>query len=165
MVLAELSRAKRAQRSTIGKKCGKQPIRENLVITWPYTDRPTVRPYHRHTNVKQFNQQIWQPKCKSRVYLERIRMAAGIFRKKKQQQSRVFFVVIWEKELERVIKNKRDEFCRNKNMKIQSGSETMRNASGQQGENKRQWKIKANMNTGDRILGKHIRQFLHKNNV
>ena len=92
-------------------------------------------------------------------------MAAGIFRKKKQQQSRVFFVVIWEKELERVIKNKRDEFCRNKNMKIQSGCETMRNASGQQGENKQQGKIKANMNTGDRILGKHIRQFLHKNNV
>ena len=92
-------------------------------------------------------------------------MAAGIFRKKKQQQSRVFFAVIWEKELERVIKNKRDEFCRNKNMKIQSGCETMRNASGQQSENVRQWKIKANMNTGDKILGKHIRQFLHKNNV
>ena len=46
-------------------------------------------------------------------------------------------------------------------MKIQSGSETMRNASGQQGENELQRKIKANMNTGDRILGKHIRQFLH----
>ena len=24
-------------------KCGKLPIRENLVITWPYTDRPSVR--------------------------------------------------------------------------------------------------------------------------
>ena len=32
--LAEFSRAKRAQRSTMGKKkCGKLPIRENLVIT------------------------------------------------------------------------------------------------------------------------------------
>ena len=30
-------------------------------------------------------------------------MAARTFRKKKQQQSRVFFDVIWEKELERVI--------------------------------------------------------------
>ena len=89
-------------------------------------------------------------------------MEARTFRKKKQQQSRVFFAVIWEKELEGVIKNKREEFCRNKNMKIQSGCETMRNASGQQGENERQWKIKANMNTGDKILGK---QFLHKNNV
>ena len=88
-------------------------------------------------------------------------MAARTFRKKKQQQSRVFFDVIWEKELERVIENKRDEFC----MKIQSGCETRRNASGQQGENEWQWKIKANMNTGDKILGKHIRQFLHENNV
>ena len=50
-------------------------------------------------------------------------------------------------------------------MKIQSGCETMRNASDQQGENERQWKIKANMNTGEKKLGKHIRQFLHKNNV
>ena len=31
------------------RKYGKLPIRENLVITWPYTDRP---PHHRHTNVK-----------------------------------------------------------------------------------------------------------------
>ena len=92
-------------------------------------------------------------------------MAARTFRKKKQQQSRVFFDVIWEKELERVIENKRDEFCRKKNMKIQSGCETMRNVSGQQSENERQWKLKANMNTGDKIMGKHIRQFLHKNSV
>ena len=52
-----------------------------------------------------------------------------------------------------------------KNMEIQSGGEKMRNASGQQGENGRQWKLKANMNTGKKILGKHIRQFLHKNIV
>ena len=52
-----------------------------------------------------------------------------------------------------------------KNMEIQSGGEKMRNASGQQGENERQWKIKANMNTGNEILGRHIRQFLHKNSV
>ena len=92
-------------------------------------------------------------------------MAAPTFRNKRQQQSRVFVVVIPEKELERMIKNKRDEFCRKKNMKIQSGCVAMRNAGGQQGENKRQWKIKANMNTEDRMLSKHIRQFLHKNNV
>ena len=30
-------------RSTIGKKRGKLPIRENLVITWPHTDRPPDR--------------------------------------------------------------------------------------------------------------------------
>ena len=50
-------------------------------------------------------------------------------------------------------------------MGIQSGVEKMRNASGQQGENERRWKIKGNMNTGNKILGKHIRQLLHKNNV
>ena len=50
------------------------------------------------------------------------------------------FILTWitEKELERVIENKTDEFCGKKNMKIQSGGETMRNASGKQGENERQ---------------------------
>ena len=72
---------------------------------------------------------------------------------------------ITEKELERVIENKGDEFRRKKNMEIQSGGEKMRNASGQQGENEQQWKIKANMNTRNKILGKHIRQFLYENNV
>ena len=65
----------------------------------------------------------------------------------------LMFTLTWitEKELERVIENKRDEFCREENMKIQSGGERMRNASGQQSENERQWKIKANMNAGDKI--------------
>ena len=50
------------------------------------------------------------------------------------------FTLTWitEKDLERVFENKRDEFCKKKNMKIQSGCETMRNASGQQVENERQ---------------------------
>ena len=73
-------------------------------------------------------------------------MAARTFRKKKKQQSRVFFGVIFyvytdvdkEKELERVIENKGDEFRRKKNMEIRSGGEKMSNASGQQGENERQ---------------------------
>ena len=57
------------------------------------------------------------------------------------------FTLTWitEKELERVIENKGDEFRRKKNMEIQSSGEKMRNASGQQGENERRWKIKANM--------------------
>ena len=61
------------------------------------------------------------------------------------------FALTWitEKELERLIENKGDEFRRKKNM--ESGGEKMRNASGQQGENERQWKIKANMNTGNKI--------------
>ena len=82
--------------------------------------------------------------------------------------SALFFMITLtrttEKELERVIENW-DEFRRKKNMEIQSVCEKMRNASGQQGENEWQWNIKANMNTGNKVLDKHIRQFLHKNNV
>ena len=57
-------------------------------------------------------------------------MAARTFRKKKQQQSPVFFGVIFyvytnvdnrETELERVIEKQGDEFRRKKNMEIQSG--------------------------------------------
>ena len=77
--------------------------------------------------------------------MERNRMAARDFylRKKKKNNkvmsfSTLFlmFTLTWitEKELERVIENKRDELCRKKNMKIQSGGQTMRNANGQQGE-------------------------------
>ena len=66
-------------------------------------------------------------------------MAARTFRKKNNNKvvsfRRYFFMFtltwITEKELERVIENKRDEFRRKKNMEIQSGGEKMRNASGQ----------------------------------
>ena len=51
------------------------------------------------------------------------------------------------RELERVLENKGDEFRTKKNMETQSGGEKMRNASGHEGENERQWKLKANMNT------------------
>ena len=68
-------------------------------------------------------------------------MAARTFRKKKTTKKASFFDDIFagstwitEKELERVIENKRDEFCRKKNMNIQSGGETMRHASGQKSE-------------------------------
>ena len=56
--------------------------------------------------------------------------------------SALFFMstLIWtrEKELERIIENKGDEFRRKKNMEIQSGGEKVKNASGRQGENERQ---------------------------
>ena len=80
-------------------------------------------------------------------------MAARTFRKKKQQQSCVFsvlffmFTLMWitEKELEQVIENKGPHKLHGKkNMEIQTGVEKMRNASGQQGENERQSKIKGN---------------------
>ena len=44
---------------------------------------------------------------------------------------------ITEEELERVIKNKGDEFRQKKLWKFHGGGEKMRNASGQQGENER----------------------------
>ena len=52
----------------------------------------------------------------------------------------LMFTLTWitEKELEPVIENKRDEFCRKKNVKTQSDGEAMRKASGQQGENEAQ---------------------------
>ena len=40
----------------------------------------------------------------------------------------------------------------------------MRNASGEVKMSGSE-RIKANMNTGNKIFGKHIRQFLHKNDV
>ena len=61
--------------------------------------------------------------------MEENRMATRTFRKKKQQQSRVFIgryffmftlTRITDEELERVIENKEDEFRREKNMEIQS---------------------------------------------
>ena len=60
-------------------------------------------------------------------------MAARSFRKKRVMSfSALFstFTLTWitEKELERVIENKGDEFRRKKNMEIQSGGEKMRNA-------------------------------------
>ena len=67
-----------------------------------------------------------------KVLFGKIRMTAQTFRKKKQQQNVVsfsmlflMFTLMWitKKELERVIENKRDKFCRKENMKIQSGCE------------------------------------------
>ena len=62
---------------------------------------------------------------------------------KEKNKSHVFFDVIFDvytnrKELERVIENKGDEFRGKKNMEIQRGTEKIRNASSQQGENEQQ---------------------------
>ena len=73
-------------------------------------------------------------------------IAARIFRKKNNNKVVSFsafflvFTLMWitEKERERVIENKGDEFRRKKDMEIQGGGEKMRNASGQLGENEQQ---------------------------
>ena len=67
----------------------------------------------------------------------------GLLERKKSCLFRHYFFMftltwITEKELERVIENKGDDFRRKKNMDIQSDGEKMRNASGQQGENEQQ---------------------------
>ena len=74
------------------------------------------------------------------------------------------FTLTWliEKELERVIENKGDEFRVKKNIaavrKLEMLAASKVKMSGTE-------KIKANMNTVNKIFGKHIRQFVHKNNV
>ena len=81
-----------------------------------------------------------------KVLFGRKHLAARPFRGKNSNKvvsfSALFFMFtltwITEKELERVIENKRDEYRREKNREIQSGGEKMRNASGPQGENERQ---------------------------
>ena len=41
------------------------PIPENLVITWPYTERATVRPHHEETNVYSHTfSLVWEPNRK-----------------------------------------------------------------------------------------------------
>ena len=72
-------------------------------------------------------------------------MAARTFRKKKQRQSRFFFDVIFyvythvDRKSE-WLQTKETNFVARKTWKCHSGDEEMRNDSGQQGENERQWK-------------------------
>ena len=57
-IIAELSRAKRVSGAPWVRKSSNLPIRENLVITWPYTDwppsRPPERPSVRTTGIPMF---------------------------------------------------------------------------------------------------------------
>ena len=83
-----------------------------------------------------------------KVLFGRNHVAARTLRRKKNNKVMSFsalffmFTLTWiERELERGIEDKGDEFRRKKNMEIQSGGEKMKNARGQPGENERQWKI------------------------
>ena len=72
------------------------------------------------------NQQVWQPKCNQRFYLEGNHMAVRTLERKNNNKvvsfSALFFMftLTWitdlKKELERVIENKEEEFRRKKNM-------------------------------------------------
>ena len=51
LLIEELLRAKRASGAPRVRKWSNLPIRENLVITWPYTDHPPERPSIRTTGI------------------------------------------------------------------------------------------------------------------
>ena len=116
---------------------------KNLVIAWPYTDRPSA-PQVYQCKITQSTAMATQMQLK--VLFGRKSWPPGLLARKNNNKfvsfSALFFMFtqtwITEKELERVIENKGDEFRRKKNMEIQSGGEKMRNASGQQGENEQQ---------------------------
>ena len=90
-------------------------------------------------------------------------MATRTFREKKNI-SRVFFNVIFYvyTHVDNRERARETNFAGRKTWKFHSGGEKMRNASGQVKTSGIE-KIKANMNTGNKIFDKHIRQFLHKN--
>ena len=69
---------------------------------------------------------IWPPGLLERKNNDKVVSFSALF---------FMFTLTWitEKELERVIENKEDEFRWKKNMEIQSGNEKITNASGQQG--------------------------------
>ena len=102
------------------KKCDKLPIRQNFEITWPYTDRPSAPQAYQCKIIQstgtatqmQRKEIAWPPERKNN---NKVVSFSTLF---------LMFTLTWitEKELKRVIENKRDEFCRKKNMKIQSGS-------------------------------------------
>ena len=94
-------------------------------------------------------------------------MVARNFReRKKKQQSRVFFDVILDvyTHVDNRERASETNFVGRSTLKFHSGGKKMRNAAGQVKMSGSE-KVKANMNTGNKIFGKHIRKFLHKNNV
>ena len=75
-------------------------------------------------------QLIWPPGLSERKNNNKVVSFSALF---------FMFTLTWitEKEPERVIVNKGDEFHRKKNMEIQNGGERMRNARGQQGKDEK----------------------------
>ena len=71
--------------------------------------------------------------------------------------------LITEKEQERVIENKGDEFRYKK--KNENFTAAVRKWEMPATSEVKMGGIERNMNTGNKIFGKHILQFLHKNNV
>ena len=136
------------------------PILENLVITWPYTARATDRPPAPQAHQYKI---ILLSGMATQMQRKKIAWPPGLLerKKKQQQQSCILFGVIFN------VYTHMDntERARETNLltwKFHSGGEKMRNARGQV-KIRGSEKIEANMNTGNKIFGKHIWQFLHKN--
>ena len=66
----------------------------------------------------------WPPRLLERKNNNKVVSSSALF---------FMFTLAWitEKQLERVVENKGDEFLRKKNMEIESGGEKMRNSSSQ----------------------------------
>ena len=101
--------------------------------------RPTARTSVRTTGIPVENNSInryGNPNATQGFIWKEIICPRGLLERKNNNKvvsfTALFFMFtltrITEKELERVIKNKGDEFRRKKNMEIQSGGEKMRNA-------------------------------------
>ena len=79
LIIAELSRAKQVSGAPWVRNWSNLPIRENLVITWPYTDRPPERPSVRTTGIPMWNNSIsMTSQMQLKVILAGNRTATGV---------------------------------------------------------------------------------------
>ena len=115
------------------------------------------------------------PKCNSRFCLEGNRMAIWTFRGRKKNTKVVSFSTLFFMLTHSVICGLQKKSDSKQRRRI-SLEETHGNfiaavrkwemlAASKVKITERREKIKANMNSGNKIFGKHIRQFLQKNNV
>ena len=89
-------------------------------------------------------------------------MAARTFsEREREREKKQSLTWITGKELEREIYNNGDQFRWKKNVKFVTLGEKMRKASGYQGENERQWKIRVNRKTNISFI-KRVNRKLYK---
>ena len=102
----------------------------------------------------------------TQMQLKKNRMTARTFKERKNQQSLVFFDVIFYvyTQVDNRERARETISLEKKTWKFHSGGEKVRNASSQVKMSGSE-KIIANMDTENKIFCKHIWQFLHKNNV
>ena len=121
----------------------------NLVIKWPYTARPSAPQAHQYKITQSTD-------IATQMQRKKIAWPPGLLERGKNLQSRVFFDVIFDvyTHVNNRERARETKFVGRKTRKFHSGGEKMRNASGQVKMSGSE-KIKANMNTGNKIFGKH----------